>query len=304
MSPAGHAAANPFHCTLAAFLFVIGTVSTAPAQVVVYEDDFSSDPGWLTDQPANFYWDGAAEAYFARTLNGRPEYAPNRYAYMPTALDTTQSFNLQWDQKMLSAGTGSRSPFGLMSPDLMVSKSTYIYLPHLIPESALNLWMGAWSDPMPGDSSIGVNAIDSSGYNAGFGSYSGSAGHYSLDSWYRNALSYDPLENSIDWSITERDSGNLMWSGVRTFPSSTGFSSNMVNLGVGNDPFGYRPNQLSTDNPDEYAEALFDNVLLTAPGTEPPEPGIFGLFLGVDDLKLSGQSDAQKLYSTISSNLI
>lgn len=40
---------------------IIRSESTAEATIVqgqlVYYEDFSSDPGWLTDQPANFYWD-------------------------------------------------------------------------------------------------------------------------------------------------------------------------------------------------------------------------------------------------------
>ena len=195
---------------------------------------------------------------------------PNRYAYTSVPLDPTQPFELQWDQKMLSAGIGSNSSFGLMSPDLMVNNSKYIYLPFLLPESTVNLWMGAWNEPVPGDTSIGLVAIDVSGNNSGVGYFHGAGDQYSLDLWYRNALRYDPLKNSIDWSITERASGNLIWSGVRTLPSSAVFSSNMVNLGVGNDPQGYRPNQLSTLNPDEYAEAVFDNIRLIATVYTPP----------------------------------
>jgi hypothetical protein len=68
----------------------------AMAATVPYATDFSTDPGWATDQPANYFWDGIFQAYFVRAENISPGYFPSRYAYklLPQAVE---SFNLQWD---------------------------------------------------------------------------------------------------------------------------------------------------------------------------------------------------------------
>ncbi len=272
-------ARHPFNWMLSLLLLV----GTSKAQTLLYEQDFSSDPGWITDQPENFYWDTDTETYFARFINGRPDYTPNRYAYTPVPLDTSQPFQLQWDQKFLGAGVGSRSHFGLMSPDLLIEKVTYIYLPSIIPESTLNLYMGAGGTPMPPSSRYGVQAIDSSGLNAGFGSGAGGGSYFQCDKWYRNMLGYDPIQNSFQWAVSERESGEVLRSGSASLRSQQGFSSRMVNLGVGNDPIGYNPGLIHFNNPDEFAEVRFDNIRLTKGAIEPSEPSIYGLFIGSED---------------------
>lgn len=234
--------------------------AASAGQTVLYEDTFDADPTWLTDDPTSFYWDAANRAYYARTINGRPEHAPNRYAIVDLPVDITRAFTLQWDQMLLSAGPGSRSAFGLMSDDLLVDKVTYYALPNLVPDSTVNLWMGAWGRPIPAGDSYGLNAINTRGEDAGFGSYS--RGRLALSTWYRNRLSYDASTRSIIYSIIERDSGHVVVAGRRAFTGPDGFSATMTKLGVGNDPSGYHPRVISTANPTQFAEALIDNVRL------------------------------------------
>jgi len=49
--------------TICVFGLILSSAGTAAANTwqVVYQTDFSIDPGWTTDQPANYYWDTASE---------------------------------------------------------------------------------------------------------------------------------------------------------------------------------------------------------------------------------------------------
>lgn len=92
---------------------------------VIYSQDFSSNPGWITDQPSNFYLDSNKEVYLAceDVHVPDPHYAPNRYGYVPTKIDSSKSFRLKWDQKMIRSDWSSEFHFGLMGADLSPSYS-------------------------------------------------------------------------------------------------------------------------------------------------------------------------------------
>ena len=82
-------------CVMALILSVAGT-ATANGWQVVYQTDFSSDPGWITDQPQNYYWNEPTESYFVHNTNTYPGYFPNRYAGK-TMDQPVDSFELRWD---------------------------------------------------------------------------------------------------------------------------------------------------------------------------------------------------------------
>ena len=72
--------------TLKALLAIVtGTIvamATADAKAewqTVYQTDFSTDPGWTTDQPNNFYWDSTNQQYFLSMTNQKQAYTPSRY---------------------------------------------------------------------------------------------------------------------------------------------------------------------------------------------------------------------------------
>lgn len=83
----------------------------------------------------------------------------------------------------------------------------------------------------------------------------------------------------------------------------TGF----YDVGLGNLQWAYPDG--TPFRPDPYTDGsmVFEGVVRpycdSAFRVLPQEPSIYGLFVGVDDLKVSGRSDAQGLYDTISSNL-
>lgn len=83
----------------------------------VYQTDFSADPGWVTDQPANYYWDSGAQTYHATTVNAQPGPSPTRYTYTPINYGGG-SFRLELDMQptdiQWSAGVG----FGLYDASL------------------------------------------------------------------------------------------------------------------------------------------------------------------------------------------
>ena len=64
-------------CTLVAM-----PVSAALEEVLVYSSDFSSDPGFTTNNPSRYYWDVANQTYHFETEGGT-----NGYSFIPVDLE-------------------------------------------------------------------------------------------------------------------------------------------------------------------------------------------------------------------------
>jgi len=83
----------------------------------IYDENFSSDPGWVSNNPANYYWDSGAGNFFERQVDASGEYA---YKLLP---DLTQGFHwkLEFDiQPLSNTGAGNRR-LSLTSSDMVVS---------------------------------------------------------------------------------------------------------------------------------------------------------------------------------------
>jgi hypothetical protein len=78
-----------------------------------YEEDFSSDPGWVTNDPANFYWDPGAQAYHGKQID-----CQNQYAYRLLECDYCDgSFRLEFDVNPTVDWAGNIN-IGLVDPTM------------------------------------------------------------------------------------------------------------------------------------------------------------------------------------------
>jgi hypothetical protein len=185
------------------------------ARATTYSTDFSSNPGWVTDQPSNYYWDSANGWYYARAENNAPAYQPNRYfgRILPDPAQT--GFALNWDIQMIQCDWSAGIAFGLFDSQLVggskgAGQSAYMelgiadqgkYISALVGGAAGSGWAAGWQ----------------------------SGKYWSLDQWYTCVLSYDSATSLADFDIRNRDTGVSLWSTSLSVPG--GFSNDLIFLG-------------------------------------------------------------------------
>jgi len=224
---------------------------------VPYCTDFSTDPGWATDQPANYHWDSLTETYFVHNTNTYPGYYPNRYAGVSLD-DPIGSFELEWDLNVARCDWSSGLYFGV--------------------------WDSSLEEPwgQGGESITCVIGRADGGHVIGFQVCANGAGAYadiypgwSLNKDYTFKVSYDSDTEVAHLEVLD-ELGDSIWSSTLTVPGG-GFTKDLEFLGnnvgmVGR--HGY-----SGINPNAVFEAYLDNVTLI------PEPATV-LLLGLGGLVL------------------
>jgi hypothetical protein len=237
---------------LSLFLWSPSFAATTP-----YSTDFSTDPGWTTDQPSNYYWDAATQTYHVRAENHYPGYQPSRFAVkiLPTPID---SFQLRWDIKTTSADWSSGISFGVWDYNLKVSSFGGQHI-EVIPALVDQGYVWALSVFGPGGA-----------YNE-----TGSTGpaDWDLNQWYTCNLLYNSGTGMLDLEVRNRDTSALVWSPTSLAVPVGGFTEELRYLGVTRGGIGDNGTYLGLSEW-AVAEGNIDNVSLS----QIPAPG--ALLLG------------------------
>jgi hypothetical protein len=241
-----------------------GVIVLSPAEEpwqVVYQSDFSADPGWITDQPSNYYWNQTEGTYHARVENNAPGYSPNRYFYKPVTW-TDGSFEIQWDIKMTRADWSAGVSFGLFDENIAFAGwggGQGVCIEFAKPDAGQLLWLYIYG-------------------GGGLASASSAGGIYSVNTWYTCKLSYDEVSGKIDAELRVRDSGSLVWSKTLAVPG--GFTQPLTKLGGSRSGFG----ETGYGGVSQWgvSEAEIDNVVLKRAGIAPQPPVVtqFGINSG------------------------
>ncbi len=220
------------------------------AEAAGYSTDFSTDPGWTTDQPANYYCDAANQWYHASVSDNAPAYQPNRF-FGKLLPRVTPGFVLAWDLQKASMQWSSGVEFGLYDSQLRGSAG------------------------LPGQAVFAVFSTGDQGRGVGlFGDGAGGRALswapmniWDIGQWYTCTLGYDPAMDVATLGIRDRASGIPIWQTGLLVPGG-GFSNDLVFLGGSRYGMGDDGNY-SGVNRWAVAEANIDNVYMTpipAPG--------------------------------------
>ena len=227
----------------------------------VYTENFDSDPGWITDQSANYYWNAENKTFFARASMAIPDYGPNRYAYIPIPLNTTESFSVSWDQRYLKRNGTAISYFGLMNDSLSSSKKQFVN-----DEARLFVQgFGARSGVNSVETHQQRRAVTSGGTVTSGGGSSANAALIEMMSdnadWFNHNLEYSKDTKSIKYTIFRQGESEPIYGGYSVELRGTGeFSTDMINLGFGLYPLGVDDNSIFSQEPDAYLEIEIDNI--------------------------------------------
>jgi hypothetical protein len=100
-----------------AVLFLVYLNNAKAQWTLVYEEDFSSDPEWVTNNPSSCYWNSAEENYYAyleNHWNGTGTYA------VKEIMPVNNSFRYIFDIKISSVEYSSGVTLGLFDSDIQV----------------------------------------------------------------------------------------------------------------------------------------------------------------------------------------
>ncbi len=93
---------------LVVLVLVLISVPVYAEWKLVYETDFSSDPGWETNNLGNYYWDSKEENYFLKVVPGSESYATKKIPW------NNNGFKINFDLKIMSVQSYGNINFGLM----------------------------------------------------------------------------------------------------------------------------------------------------------------------------------------------
>ena len=210
-------------------VLMIGQLEAA----ILYEEDFSSDPGWTTDDPAKLRWDAGSNTFHGTQVNGEGTSAYKNIV----GFDPNQSWRLEFDHRTNSASWSAGLLFGLFDS---------------------SLWMG------PGatlhQSVVGGGNV--TGLTGNFDQTSIYSPAWATGVWYHNTMEYDAGADQLTLNTTDRSSGSSLWSLSLNVPS---FGSDMTYLGVSLKHAGAGTSASAT------VDYNLDNIRLSA-GNVVPEP--------------------------------
>ena len=200
---------------LIVLLFVSGLTMVAAPMVananssIIYESDFSSDPGWQTDQPDNFYWDADQEALFLHA-SITPSGTPTRHFYTDINLGVEKSFKLSYDMSQLGHKDYSIFTFGLFTPDLLMNeirsfgnqKRPYSTINFSMREADVRFGIRVSKSYSREVNIYTENSTDGSG---------GSGGGFTTprDTWYTVVQQFNSASSTLETTVTDRESGEL-----------------------------------------------------------------------------------------------
>jgi hypothetical protein len=172
-------------CVIGLLLGVTGTV-VADTWQVVYQTDFSSDPGWITNNSSRHHWDSSDGTFYVNqvNINGGGEYA---YYDMSQVIG---SFRLEWDIKMLATNYASDVRFGIFDTGLDTQDTgTFACVYFTLEDRGRTIHMAS---------------LDREGK---YHQESWLSPQFSDNVWYHVIMEYDASTSTLTTNITVRDTG-------------------------------------------------------------------------------------------------
>lgn len=189
----------------ALFFFMLAILLVLPAsgvteeKVIVYQTDFSSDPGWMTNNPSYYYWDVGKEAYRFQTEGGT-----NGYSFVPVVYDGGP-FVLEYDVIIDSMEPDGEVRFGITGTEMDISRGTVV--------------LGEFSQTSYGKI-MSLLVIDPNNHlyktSSRAEDYCGQLPNcytreFALNTTYHVTVRYNDQMNQADIKVTRADTGELAW---------------------------------------------------------------------------------------------
>ncbi len=221
----------------------IHAISDENSARVIYQNSFTSDPRWETNNPSTNYWDPNMRMY-------RFSLEPSTGGYAFTPVDYERgSFILDYDLILTRVDDGATFRFGLAGSEMDPSKAPNVLtlFTNVQAKYGQIMWLHLVT--------TGSKLIEVSSQTSGEpGAYNGPTKKYELNKTYHITVNYDDDHKILSMKVDEKITGMEIWSYyVNTAENLNGM--NRIYLGSKGD-YGMM---------NVYAQGYIDNIRLTVP---------------------------------------
>ncbi len=154
----------------------------------VYQSDFSTEPGWTTNSPQNFYWNQADGTYYFKRTNGAEQ-----YAYKTIPFDPGASYELEFDVYMMRCDWAASHFLGLGDSDMSIQTAT--------------TWLVSYHKVDQGQTATLIYYDSEGGFYHPGGAQ---PAPFQLNTWYHNAAAYDRTAGTLSLRVTKVSDGSLV----------------------------------------------------------------------------------------------
>jgi hypothetical protein len=245
-----------FFVLLASVFLVVAPVGAADVKVILYQTDFSTDPGWITNNPSYYYWDVANGNYHFQTEGGT-----NGYSYVPVEINAGP-FVLEYDLTITSMAPESAVRFGVTGTEMDISRGTVV--------------LGNFDRNQYGQI-MALQVIDPNNHlyekTSRYDSYCGEQPNcytreFAENTTYHVMIRYNDQVDQVDIKISEKNTGDLVW-GYFVGISNDLHSINRLAITTKGDYSVGNPAVGSIDNVEFYTFRTVTPTPTTVPTTEP-----------------------------------
>jgi hypothetical protein len=215
-----------------AFSLLIAPISASGSGVVIYSTDFSSDPGWTTNNPYTNRWDSGLGMfrYFLRD-------STNTFVYKKIPYKG-ESFRLEYDLLPVQTQFQSSFRFGISDPDMYINQETIIFSEFENSTYGNLMWL---------------RAIDRTNQrreiSSYFQSYGGPTVHFTDGNPYHVVLTYDQKLQQAGIQVSFLGNRSNLWGYTMDSIRNMGSMDRIVISTIGD-----------YTNPYSVAEGYLDNV--------------------------------------------
>ncbi|MBC8469253.1 MAG: hypothetical protein H8D56_07255 [Planctomycetes bacterium] len=183
-------------CFLICFSFCISLIILTPVNAswtTVYQEDFSSDPGWTTNDPDHYFWDILPQAYYQKSIDASHEYS---YKMLPS-LQAGMRWRLEYDLFPAKFDWASDARLSFADSDLITWDGAGIN-PQYITVNFAKVDPGyiPYIKWVTSEGNIGGKEYLSHPFTPGI--------------WYDILLDYDPATGNLYTLMKERDTATLL----------------------------------------------------------------------------------------------
>jgi hypothetical protein len=234
------------------FLLTIAPVhaqSESPVKVI-YQESFSSDPGWITNNPSTNYLDANMGMYHFSI-----EPSTQCYVYKVVKGYNGGPFTLEYDvllHRVDDAQTGATFRLGFSGAEMDRTKGPNVLTEFTNAKYGKIMWLRLVT---PGSKLVETNS-QSAATELGPTAYSGPTAKYDFNKTYHVKVDYDDDHKTLSMKVTEQVTGNQIWNYyLNTLENLKGMDR--IYMGSKGD---YGAMNI-------YAQGYLDNVKLTVPDT-------------------------------------
>ncbi|MFA6333376.1 MAG: hypothetical protein WCX22_10510 [Methanoregula sp.] len=234
-------------CLLAVFCPPVlgGTSGTK----VLYQNAFSTDPKWVTNNPSSDYWDPSLQMYHFAI-------EPSTGAYAYTKVDTydREAFTLEYDLILNRVDEGTTFRLGFSGEGMNPEIGPNVLTEFTNAKYGQIMWLHLVT---PSNKMSEINSQKGDSLSSGALAYDGATVKYALNKTYHVTVDYNKDQRVVSMKVNEKTSGSEIWGYYITSAEDLS-GMNRIYLGSIGD-YGMM---------NRYASGYLDNVRLTVPADE------------------------------------